>query len=129
ARGRRALRRRGGVLHAGLDGGGQAGAREADPARARPPGVRGEPVKLPVLTDGMNRTVRYLRVSLTDRCNYRCTYCMPEEGVELSPKADVLRFEEIETLVRVMMRAGVRRVRLTGGEPTVRKDLVELVRR
>jgi cyclic pyranopterin phosphate synthase len=86
-------------------------------------------VKLQVLTDGLHRTVTYLRVSLTDRCNYRCTYCMPEEGVELVPKSDVLRFEEIETLVRVMMRAGVRRVRLTGGEPTVRKDLVELVRR
>ena len=85
--------------------------------------------KLPVLTDGFQRTVRYLRVSLTDRCNYRCLYCMPEEGVELVPRADVLTFEEVERLVRVMMRFGVRRVRLTGGEPTVRKDLVTLVER
>jgi cyclic pyranopterin phosphate synthase len=84
---------------------------------------------LPTLIDAQQRTVKYLRVSLTDRCNYRCTYCMPEEGVELVPRAEVLRFEEIERLVRVMMRAGVRRVRLTGGEPTVRKDLIELVRR
>jgi cyclic pyranopterin phosphate synthase len=86
-------------------------------------------VKLPVLSDGFARTVSYLRVSLTDRCNYRCLYCMPEEGVELVPRADVLTFEEVERLVRVMMRFGVRRVRLTGGEPTVRKDVVELVAR
>ena len=85
--------------------------------------------RLPVLRDAFARTVSYLRVSLTDRCNYRCVYCMPEEGVELVPKADVLTFEEIERIVRVMMRFGVRRVRLTGGEPTVRKDLVELVAR
>ena len=87
------------------------------------------PVKLPVLSDGFARTVSYLRVSLTDRCNYRCVYCMPEEGVDLVPKADVLSFEEVERLVRVMMRFGVRRVRLTGGEPTVRKDVVALVER
>jgi cyclic pyranopterin phosphate synthase len=85
--------------------------------------------KLPVLTDAYARTVSYLRVSLTDRCNYRCLYCMPEEGVDLVPKADVLTFEEVERLVRVMMRFGVRRVRLTGGEPTVRKDVVALVER
>jgi GTP 3',8-cyclase len=84
---------------------------------------------LPVLSDGFARKVSYLRVSLTDRCNYRCHYCMPEEGVQLVPRADVLSFEEIERLVRVMMQVGVRRVRLTGGEPTVRKDLIELVRR
>ncbi|MCU1283383.1 MAG: molybdenum cofactor biosynthesis protein [bacterium] len=84
---------------------------------------------LPVLSDGFARTVRYLRVSLTDRCNYRCVYCMPEQGVDLVPKADVLSFEEVERVVRVMMRFGVRRVRLTGGEPTVRKDVVALVER
>ena len=86
-------------------------------------------VSLPVLRDAFARDVRYLRVSLTDRCNYRCLYCMPEEGVDLVPKADVLSFEEVERLVRVMMRFGVRRVRLTGGEPTVRKDVVALVER
>jgi GTP 3',8-cyclase len=84
---------------------------------------------LPVLRDAFARTVSYLRVSLTDRCNYRCLYCMPEEGVDLVPRADVLSFEEIERVVRVMMRFGVRRVRLTGGEPTVRKDVVALVER
>ncbi len=84
---------------------------------------------LPVLSDGFARRVTYLRVSLTDRCNYRCHYCMPEEGVALAPKADVLTFEEVERVVRALMTLGVRRVRLTGGEPTVRKDLVELVAR
>jgi cyclic pyranopterin phosphate synthase len=86
-------------------------------------------ISLPVLSDSQGRRISYLRVSLTDRCNYRCQYCMPEEGVSLVPRADVLTFEEIERLVRVMMGFGVRRVRLTGGEPTVRKDCVELVDR
>jgi GTP 3',8-cyclase len=86
-------------------------------------------LKLPLLDDAFSRRVTYLRVSLTDRCNYRCQYCMPEAGVDLVPKSDVLSFEEIERLVRVMMGLGVKRVRLTGGEPTVRKDLVELVGR
>ena len=86
-------------------------------------------MSLPLLSDTYQRRVSYLRVSLTDRCNYRCQYCMPEEGVELVPRSEVLSFEEIERLVRVMMQLGVRRVRLTGGEPTVRKDLVALVSR
>ncbi len=84
---------------------------------------------LPVLVDSFARKVTYLRISLTDRCNYRCTYCMPEEGVDLLPKSDVLTFEEIERVVRVFAGLGVRRVRLTGGEPTVRKDLVACVER
>lgn len=81
------------------------------------------------LLDGLARRVAYLRVSLTDRCNYRCTYCMPPEGVDLSPRAEVLSFEEVAEIVAALMRVGVRRVRLTGGEPTVRKDLILLVRR
>jgi cyclic pyranopterin phosphate synthase len=85
--------------------------------------------RLPVLADKFSRQVTYLRVSLTDRCNYRCTYCMPEEGVELVPKSDVLSFEELERVVRVFGGLGVRRVRLTGGEPTVRKDVVGCVAR
>lgn len=83
---------------------------------------------LPPLVDPQRRQISYLRVSLTDRCNYRCTYCMPEEGVELSPKEDLLTFEEIERLAQVFSRLGVRRIRLTGGEPTIRKRVVELVR-
>lgn len=81
------------------------------------------------LEDRFARRVTYLRVSLTDRCNYRCTYCMPAEGVALLPREDVLSFEEIERLVRVFVGLGVRRVRLTGGEPTVRKGVEELVAR
>jgi len=84
---------------------------------------------LPVLADRFARRIEYLRVSLTDRCNYRCTYCMPEQGVELVPRADVLTFEELERLLGVFSRLGVRRVRLTGGEPTVRKGVVDLVGR
>ncbi len=81
------------------------------------------------LADRFERRIDYLRVSLTDRCNYRCTYCMPEEGVAVRPRAEILTFEEIERLVRVFAGLGVRRIRLTGGEPTIRKDMVSLVAR
>jgi cyclic pyranopterin phosphate synthase len=84
---------------------------------------------LPILADRFARSVTYLRVSLTDRCNYRCVYCMPEEGVALVPKPEILTYEELERLVRVLAGVGLRRVRLTGGEPTIRKDLVTLVER
>lgn len=88
------------------------------------------PLSLPVihpLVDGQRRHIRYLRVSLTDRCNYRCTYCMPEEGVELLPRQSILTFEEIIRLVRIFAGLGVRRIRLTGGEPTIRRHVVDLV--
>lgn len=89
-----------------------------------------EPRRLPVvLEDGFARRVSYLRISLTDRCNYRCTYCMPEEGVTVLPREDILHFEEIERVVRVFAGLGVRRVRLTGGEPTIRRYVEELVAR
>lgn len=81
------------------------------------------------LHDGEARPISYVRISLTDRCNYRCTYCMPAEGVDLVAKSDILSFEEIELVVLALMQVGVRRVRLTGGEPTVRKDLVALIER
>jgi len=80
------------------------------------------------LVDPQRRAIEYLRVSVTDRCNYRCTYCIPEGGVEHVDRADVLSFEEVAALVRCFVSLGVRRVRLTGGEPTVRRDLVDLVR-
>ena len=86
------------------------------------------PADAPVLTDRLQRRVDYLRVSVTDRCNYRCTYCLPEDGVSHVDREDILRFEEIVALVRCFVELGVRRVRLTGGEPTVRRDLVQLVR-
>src|SRR5882724_9877805 len=84
------------------------------------------------LLDNFSRRIRYLRVSVTDRCNYRCSYCMPEElGDQLvfEPRAAVLTFEELERLIGVFARLGVRKVRLTGGEPTVRKGIVELAGR
>jgi cyclic pyranopterin phosphate synthase len=79
------------------------------------------------LVDPQGRVVDYLRVSVTDRCNYGCSYCIPDDGVAHTDRADVLSFEEIAALVRVFASLGVRRVRLTGGEPTVRRDLATLV--
>jgi cyclic pyranopterin phosphate synthase len=86
--------------------------------------------KLPVidpLLDAQDRVISYLRVSVTDRCNYACSYCVPSGGVPMVRRAELLTFEEIDRLVRLMAQFGVRRVRLTGGEPTIRKDLVSLV--
>ncbi|MCW5942084.1 MAG: GTP 3',8-cyclase MoaA [Fimbriimonadaceae bacterium] len=80
-------------------------------------------------TDSFGRRHTYLRVSITDRCNFRCGYCMPAEGVNWRPRTEILSFEEIERLVRLFVRGGVTKVRLTGGEPTVRKDLEELIER
>jgi cyclic pyranopterin phosphate synthase len=80
------------------------------------------------LADAYGRVHTYVRVSVTDRCNYRCVYCMPEEGMSWLPRKELLTYEEIARVVGVLARAGVTRVRLTGGEPTVRRDIVELVR-
>ena len=80
------------------------------------------------MKDGHGRTIDYLRISLTDRCNFRCVYCMPEEGVQQLSHFDILRIEEVEQAVRVAAGIGIKSVRLTGGEPTVRKGVVELVR-
>jgi len=102
------------------------------------PGVRGvdwgvversEHPRSGPLVDSYGRRIRNLRVSVTDRCNFRCVYCMPAEGLPWLPKGDILSYEEIERLVRMMVRIGVDEVRLTGGEPLVRKDLPELIRR
>jgi cyclic pyranopterin phosphate synthase len=79
------------------------------------------------LLDPYGRAHTYLRVSVTDRCNYRCTYCMPAEGLDWMPRADILTFEEIVRIVTVLAGMGVEKVRLTGGEPTVRNGLPELV--
>jgi cyclic pyranopterin phosphate synthase len=82
------------------------------------------------LTDSFGRVHRDLRISVTDRCNYRCTYCMPAEGMEWLPRSDLLTFEEIEEVARLCVdRFGIDSIRLTGGEPTVRAGLPELVRR
>jgi len=81
------------------------------------------------LIDGFNRRIEYLRISITDRCNLRCRYCMPEEGIELIPHGELLTFEEIIRVVQLFARSGISKVRLTGGEPLVRKGIVDLVRR
>src|SRR5437016_3126566 len=79
------------------------------------------------LTDSYGRQIRSLRVSVTDRCNFRCTYCMPPEGIELLPRAHFLTYAEMQRAVRIMCSLGIRKVRLTGGEPLLRKDLHDLV--
>jgi cyclic pyranopterin phosphate synthase len=80
------------------------------------------------LVDPFGRTIRDLRISVTDRCNFRCTYCMPAEGLVWLPKSEILTFEEIERLARIFVtRYGVDGIRLTGGEPTVRAHLPVLV--
>lgn len=79
--------------------------------------------------DGFGRVVRKLRISVTDLCNLRCTYCMPPEGLNWLPKEEILSYEEFRRLAGIFVDHGVRHIRITGGEPTVRKDLAELVSR
>lgn len=80
------------------------------------------------LRDQFGRSIEYLRISVTDRCNFRCVYCMPEAGLEWLPRADILSYEEITEVVSQLAPLGLRRLRITGGEPTIRPDLVELIR-
>lgn len=80
------------------------------------------------LVDAFGREHSYLRISVTDRCNFRCVYCLPAEGMSWKPREDLLSFEEIGTLVQVFASMGIERVRLTGGEPTIRSDIASLVR-
>ncbi|XP_037861972.1 molybdenum cofactor biosynthesis protein 1 isoform X1 [Chlorocebus sabaeus] len=79
------------------------------------------------LTDSFGRQHSYLRISLTEKCNLRCQYCMPEEGVPLTPKANLLTTEEILTLARLFVKEGIDKIRLTGGEPLIRPDVVDIV--
>ncbi len=79
--------------------------------------------------DDFGRAIHYLRVSVTDRCNLRCVYCMPGEGIEKQSHADILRYEELEQILRIAAELGINKVRLTGGEPLVRLGLVDFVRR
>lgn len=79
------------------------------------------------MKDPFGREINYLRVSVTDRCNLRCRYCMPQEGVELAPAQHILSFEEILEVVQAAVGIGVTKVRLTGGEPLVRRDIAILV--
>ena len=79
--------------------------------------------------DSFNREIDYLRISLTDRCNLRCVYCMPLEGLRFMPGPELLSAAEIEKVVRAAVKVGFRKFRLTGGEPTLRADLLEIVER
>lgn len=82
-----------------------------------------------MLTDNFGRVHNYLRISLTERCNLRCFYCMPAEGVQLSPKEDIMRAFEIEAIARIFVANGVNKIRLTGGEPLIRKDFEGIIQR
>ncbi len=79
------------------------------------------------MIDLFGRTINYLRVSVTDRCNLRCRYCMPSAGVRLLPRGTIVSFEEIVDVTRAAVEAGIRKVRLTGGEPLVRRGIADLV--
>src|SRR5206468_5523192 len=79
------------------------------------------------MQDPFGRTITYIRVSVTDRCNLKCVYCIPD-GMEWLEREDILSYEEISRLVGIFASMGVGKVRLTGGEPTVRKDLPDLIR-
>ena len=80
-----------------------------------------------MLLDPYRRKINYLRISVTDRCNLRCCYCMPEEGIPLIPHEAILTYEEILRIVRVFASEGISKVRLTGGEPLIRKGIVDFI--
>src|SRR5215475_243974 len=79
------------------------------------------------LLDSLQRPMHDLRISVTDRCNFRCTYCMPHDEYKWVERAEVLTFDEIERLARLLVADGVSQIRLTGGEPLVRRELEKLV--
>ena len=79
------------------------------------------------MLDRFNRHINYLRISVTDRCNLRCRYCMPGEGIKLLRHEDILTFDEITRFTRFAVEKGIDKVRITGGEPLVRKGIVALV--
>lgn len=80
------------------------------------------------MLDKYNRRINYMRISVTDRCNLRCVYCMPAEGIKLISHEEILSFDEIYEVAKVAVSMGVDKIRITGGEPLVRKNIVELVR-
>ena len=84
-----------------------------------------------MLLDRLNRPIEDLRISVTDRCNFRCTYCMPHEKFghkyQFTPKENLLSFEEIEKITRILVKYGVRKIRITGGEPLLRNNIATLI--
>lgn len=105
--------------------GGVAPDAASDPVPLAARGTAGYPGWL---SDRQGRRLRYLRLSVTDRCDLKCTYCMPPEGVPASPREEMMTFEEIVRVARIFSRFGVRTIRLTGGEPLVRRNVAELVK-
>src|SRR5690349_8125298 len=80
------------------------------------------------LVDSYGRRIKSMRISITDKCNFRCTYCMPAEGLPWLKKAEILSYEELVRLARIAVNLGIEQIRLTGGEPLVRQDVPEFVR-
>ena len=80
-----------------------------------------------ILKDSFNRKIDYLRLSVTDRCNLRCTYCMPEKGIRLAGREELLTYEEILKMVGILAQLGIRKLRLTGGEPLLRDNILDLI--
>jgi cyclic pyranopterin phosphate synthase len=87
-----------------------------------------EAILMEQLVDSYGRHIKSMRISITDKCNFRCTYCMPAEGLPWLKKAEILSYEEIERLTRIAVNIGIEQVRLTGGEPLVRRDVPDLIR-
>lgn len=83
---------------------------------------------MPQLIDSYNRSIDYLRISITDRCNLRCVYCMPSDGIQLAHHESILRYEELLRIIKICVSHGVTRIRLTGGEPLVRKGVVDFIK-
>src|SRR6202035_138678 len=90
--------------------------------------IHREVLKMELLVDSYGRRIKSMRISITDKCNFRCTYCMPAEGLPWLKKAEILSYEEIERISRVAVAIGIEQIRLTGGEPLVRRDVPDLVR-
>lgn len=80
------------------------------------------------MLDKFNRKIDYLRISVIDKCNLRCVYCMPEEGIESIPHEEILRYDEILRICNIVSELGIRKIKITGGEPLVRRDIVDLIR-
>ena len=80
------------------------------------------------MLDKLNRKIDYLRISVIDRCNLRCVYCMPEEGIESIHHDEILTYDEILRICEIVSKLGIRKIKITGGEPLVRKDIVNLIR-